>query len=503
MEKLIELITIVNQIKIQRIEIIGKGRFGKDQKMKQLYEGIAKGKFKTNAEAAKVIYGENAQSTNISSLKGLLTNKILNTLFFINLSGSSFNPIQKNYYECHKLRAVVQILRGKGSRISSMEIAKKVLKKSLKYQFTEISLELSKLLRQHYSIYNKNLSKRNKYNAVVTEQFDRWQGEEQLDKMYEELIFELSDKRSIHKELVEKGKNYAYNARGIYSRLESLKIGQLSHLLFVLEHELSRNYPEIENTCNKAISYFESKGPLESKPNTLVFKIKLLSAYIPLQKFQEGEILATKILDTISVGSINWFVTLELYFLLSMHTGNYTQGANVLQQASNHKNFKKLKKQSLEMWLVYEAYIEYLKQLEILPKPSKNNFRVARFINEVPNFSKDKTGINISILVIQILLLVSQGKEAKVIDRVEALRTYVYTYLRKDDSLRSNCFIKMLLKMVECHFHKNGTIRKTKSLVEKLEETPISTKGHSQYIEIIPYEKLWQLALMKLGNRAY
>ena len=121
----------------------------------------------------------------------------------------------------------------------------------------------------------------------------------------------------------------------------------------------------------------------------------------------------------------------------------------------------------------------------------------------MPNFSRDKTGINISILVIQVLLLIAQGKKSKVIDRVEALRTYVYTHLRKDESFRSNCFIKMLLKMTEANFHKNGTIRKTEGLRKRLEEASIGTKGYSNYVEIIPYEKLWEISLGFLSNRAF
>ena len=57
--------------------------------------------------------------------------------------------------------------------------------------------------------------------------------------------------------------------------------------------------------------------------------------------------------------------------------------------------------------------------------------------------------------------------------------------------------------MVESNFHKNGTIRRTKVLKEKLEKSPIGTKGYSQYVEIIPYEKLWEISLGFLSNRAF
>lgn len=503
MEKLIELVTIVNRIKSQRIEVIGKGRGKKGQKLKTLYDGIAQGKITNDQEAAAFIYGEEYCMTNYTTLKNSLTNHLLNSLFFINLAEYKFNDYQKNYINAQKLRAVIQILISRASRKVSIELAEKLIRKSLKYQFTEINLELSKLLRRHYRAFDYKAAKAKKYDAIVKEQLAILNAETIIEDYYEQLIQGLGNKRSSRLGLVAKGKDYADKTRLIFPKVVSNKLGQYAHLIFILEHELANNYELVETSCKTAIQYHEKKKHFNSVEKLLGFYIKLLAAYIPLQKFQAGEAIAQKIIKAIMPSSLNWFLTLDHYFLLSMHTGNYERAQSILQQASSNKNLKKLDTQYKEIWLIYEAYIEYLKEAGILEKESKKNFRVARFMNEVPNFSKDKTGINISILIIQILLLIAQGKEMKVIDKMEALRTYIYTHLRKGESLRSNVFIKMLLKMVESKFHKAGTIRRTKTLRKKLSDSPIGTKGYSQYVEIIPYEKLWEMSLKFLNNRAF
>jgi len=503
MQNLRELVTIVNQVKIRDISIVGRGRNWNGQKIKQLYEGIAKGDFATDEAAALAIYGENYAKTSYTSLKKHLTDRLLNTLFFIRLSESPINDFQKVYFDVHKLNSVVKILAGKGSKVSSIIIAERLLTKSLQYQFTDVNLSLAKLLRRHYRIYKYDAQKANKYDAIVKEQLQILIAETKVEDYYELLIAGLRNKRSSQNDLAAKGKEYAKVVRSIYPATSSLRLKQVANLVFVLEHELSKDFVKVETACNQAISDYEELKEFASVERTLVFYIKLLVTYIPLQKFKKGEVIAEKILSTIAVGSVNWFLTLDHYFLLSMHTGNYEQAASIMQQATKNKQLKKLDTQYKEIWIVYEAYIEYLKEASILEKASKKNFRVARFMNEVPNFSKDKTGINISILIIQILLLIAQEKETKVIDKMEALRTYVYTHLRKGESLRSNVFIKMLLKMVEANFHKNGTIRKTKALREKLAESPIGTKGYSQYVEIIPYETLWEISLQFLNNRAF
>lgn len=503
MEKLKELVSIVNRIKTQRIEVITKGRAQKGEKLRILYDGIAKGKFDTDQEAAIFIYGPDYNPTNYTTLKNNLTNRLLNSLFFINLSEDKYSSFQKTFIDVEKSRAIIKLLTGRSSRKTSMELTEKLISKSLKYQFTDVSLDLAKILRKHYRTLGKNSTKAKKYHSIVNEQYEILGKEIELENYYELLVEGLQNKRSTQSDLAVKGKNYANKAKSIFIGTQSHKLGYYAHLIFVLSEELSNNFQGVEKTCKEAIKYHEQRSNLISRERVLGFYIKLLAVYIPLQKFKEGEAVAIKILESIKVGSVNWFLTLEHYFLLSMHTENYEKANEILEETTSHNGFKKLAPYYKEIWLVYEAYIEYLRQAGLLPKLKKKNFKIGKFMNQVPNFSRDKTGINISILIIQVLLLIAQGKETKVIDRVEALRTYVYTHLRNDESLRSNCFIKMLLKMTEANFHQNGTIRKAKGLKDKLSEARIGTKGYSNYVEIIPYEKLWDISLKFLRNRAY
>lgn len=503
MENLKELVAIVNRIKIQRIEIIGRGRTGKGQKLKKLYDGIAKGKFKTDEEAAKAIYGESHKKNAYAFLKHKLTEKLLNTLFFINLSDTPVSNFQKSYYQIEKQRAAVKILLGKGVKGIGVELAEKVIKRSLKLELTDINIELGRILRRHFRTYDKKKKKAKLYERIVTEQLEILVAETKVENYYELLIQAVAASRSNLKKVENTARLYAKKTKEVFPKNQSYKLSLVSHLIFILEKEITKDYKGVETCCLRAINYYEDSKKDESIEKIFIFYIKLLSAYIPLKKFEEGKEVTTLILNSIEAGRINWFLALDHYFLLSMHTGNYQKAEEIFEQATTHTRFKSLDKQYKEMWSVYEAYLEFLKQVGILEKKNKVSFRVARFMNRVPHFSKDKTGINISILVIQILLLIAQGKEIKVIDRMEALRTYAYTYLRRDDSLRSNCFIKILVKMVDANFHRAGTIRKAQSLVDTIKKTPISSKGHSQYVEIIPYEHLWEITIGLLHNRAF
>ncbi|MEM6319955.1 MAG: hypothetical protein AAF960_19945, partial [Bacteroidota bacterium] len=270
-------------------------------------------------------------------------------------------------------------------------------------------------------------------------------------------------------------------------------------------YRVVNNHEKVVEVCQQALHYFESNSNVRSSSSIAVFCIEIIISCISLKNFDLGEKIYRKSVEFTQVGSINWFLTLDGYVLLCFHTKRYEDVYQILHLATSNKKYKLLPVQYQEIWKVYDAYINFLieaEQLTIDKRENIKNFRVGKFLNEVPQYSKDKLGINISILIIHILFLLYRKKRDAIVERVDALTQYSYRYLIKDETYRSNCFIKMLAKMVKASFHKNATKRTTKKLYERLASTPLATKGQSQHVEIIPYEDLWELVLQKLVNRA-
>ena len=121
----------------------------------------------------------------------------------------------------------------------------------------------------------------------------------------------------------------------------------------------------------------------------------------------------------------------------------------------------------------------------------------------MPTYSKDKRGLNIPILVVQLLFMIAKKDYDQTIDRFEAIKKYCSRYLKKDDNLRSNCFINMLLQIPSASFHKAGVERKAKKYWDRLQSTPLEFAKQSQEIEIMPYEDLWELILESLEPKFY
>ena len=481
MKKLQELVRIVSRIKTQKIELIGTNNTKYGKLVTQLYEGIASGKYQSDKEAAIDIYGSDYTPNNYAHLKKALNKKLLNTLFFIDVSTVHLTTFQKAHIAAERDRSAIRILLARGAKKLSIGLAEKLLKRSIKFELTEISLELARILLRHYRSLDINPTKEAYYDKIVTETLNIFLAEIAVDRWYGLSIKTLANAKITNASKVKIIANYVQEIHKIFPQQASFKIGRFAYTILVIEKEIQNNHHGIIDVCQSAIAYFEGKKAITSKELIAGFYLDLLAVYIPLKRFTEGKKNFQKAFKYLIEGSINWYIALDYYFLLSMHTANYDKAVTLLHQAIHHPSFKTLFPEFKELWKVYQAYLTYLQIVKLV----------------------DKKGVNVAIIIIQILFLVAQSKEVKIIDKVESLRMYVHTHLRNNDSLRSNIFIKMLLKMVQSNFHKNGTIRRTKTLLDKLKATPLASKRQSKYVEIIPYETLWEISLGFLNNRAF
>lgn len=504
MEQLKELIDLVSRHKVKGIEIIGDEGF-RNSKLQQLYDGIHDGDFSSDAEAQVALY-KNDKRGNLSykKLKSRLQDRLINTVFFIDVNQPSYNEIQRAYYTCYKDWAAVKILLGKGARMTAIPISEGIMKKAEKFEFSELALDIARSLRLHYSYMDVNKRKYNRYNVIV-KKYEKILMAELLTEEYRSNIASMLESSKHSKADISKLANdYTNILKKETQGLNSYRLNLNARTIYAYRFEVVNDYKNLIKECEESIKFFESKAYGVSKMAVFAFMFKKLVCHIQLKQFKKGEEIAKKCLVDLPEGSPNWFYTHEMYITLCLHTERFQEAYEVYEGVRKHKNFSRLYQKSAERWKLYEAYINYFIfngeiKIDTSKKPEK--FRLHKFLNELPEYSKDKRGRNIPILVIHIMFLLQQNNYSKVIDRVEAINQYAYRYLRDDDTYRSNCFIKMLIQLPAANFHKQAVVRKTEKSLEKLKSKPLEVAGQSDEIEIVPYEVLWKYVINTLDNQ--
>lgn len=500
MDHLKELSHIITKHKVKQIDIIGNDS-NDDSKFQSLYSGIIDGKITNDDDAIHTLYGINndKNSQTYNRLKNRLKRRLLNTLFFINTNQPQFTDIQKAYYSCNRNWLAVRILLSFGARRTGITLAERTLRFAQHYEFTELALFLSKDLRFHYSVIESNEKKYLEYSSLVDFHISNLVAETEAERHYTQLMRNYSSAQGRPKEdVISSARNASETLKSQFAQVDTFKFVRISYLVHVTYYQMSFQYEAAVQACYAAIKIFDRK-PYHSQAARFTFELRLLSCLIQLKEFEIGQQIAESCMKNLNEGSVDWFVTQFYYFLLSSHSNNFDQSYLILSQVLNQSKFSTLYDNHKQLWHVNQAYVEFLIRIGKITShqendiASKSSFRLYKFLNDVPIYAKDKRGINISILIVHVLLLLSERKFTDIIDRVDALNQYCHRYLRRDDTFRSNCFIRMLLQMARADFNRIRTIRYAEKYKLKLESMPLNIAVQGIEVEIIPYEVLWDM----------
>lgn len=499
MDNLKEIIDLLNLNKIKSIDIIDT-KTGADTKLMQFYNGIRQRKFTTDKEAQSFLYPNATNSNAYYKLKHTLRERLFNTLFFIDAKQSKHSNIYNAHLNIQKVTSLVQILITKGLKRNAVEMAKKGFKIASRYEFIEEKLILARVLRFHDATMSGNQKDFQYYDTIVNECTDLLRSEVKVEGLlYRILTLYVKDKST---------KPFVYD-----KAVESLKeledyIPKVPTANWIYQYTMIRiakymsinDYTTTLEICDEALEKIHS---FDFKHTRSIINIssQAISCCIQLQLYEKGEEIILMGLDTIPEGIFNWFKYKELYLTLCFHTKRYSKAWNIFNESVSHKKFNSLPTSIIEVWKIYEAWLHFFMEgKEIAAKNIAGNkkFKISRYANEVPIFSKDKRGLNVPILISQIALLLQQKKYDTVIDRMEAIAKYKDRYLDKEHNFRSNVFIRMLLKIPKAQFKRKMVIEQATKDRSLLDEVPLDLANQSSDIEILPYEDVWEMLLIQL-----
>ena len=427
----------------------------------------------------------------------------MNTIYFTDTKRANYTDRQRAYYEGYKDWAAAKILIGKNARIVGIQLCLKLVTLAEKFEFTDLAVDVLRILRLHFGAREGNLKKYETYNQQFKYYEKLFHFENRVEEMYTELVLKFIKSKASDEETQKKALEYYAEIEPYLKEYDSYRLHLCGLLIKLMVHSSVNHYRSTIEVCDEALSFFQAKPYNASVPIQICYYQKLI-CYTHLKEYEAGKVAAENCLSYLDTGSFNWFKYQELYLMLSMHTANYQGAYEVFTTTTRHKSFQFLPPSLTEIWRIYESYLHFLVDIgRIQPAEhdkSFNKFRLGRFINETPIFSKDKRGMNIPILVIQIIFMIHQKKYGDAIDRIEAIQKYCSRYLVKDDTFRSNCFIKMLLQIPKASFHKAAVERKSEKYLGRLREFALNLSTQSHEIEIIPFEVLWEMVLETLEN---
>lgn len=454
----------------------------------RLYRAIQQYNFRTEAEAIqKSNVGERTKFRQVAKeLLCCLEQMVLH------LGTQKLAPLLQSRLQGFQLTAKVKSMVALSCKNSAKRSAEALLRIGLETARPEFVVEAAKALMDYVAVAGDDPKAFDTYYALYREHSE-WRAVEERAQIYLERIrLPYIRKKAFQKEVGVLAQQYVEELQPYVLNIVSHQFHLSFFSLQSYRYTAEGMYSEASRVHEEAIRYFSQCAyPCEGALN--IFNYLEIVNCLYSGNYRRGGEHFDRSLQFSTVGSINWFGTLELGFYLKMYQEDYLGAAQLYHTAVHHKKFNVLRDTQRETWNILGAYLFIVQQLKSLPLPEAlvPKVKSSRFRNEIKDFTQDKTGMNIAILSAGVLLEFLEGKELALWDRISALEKYRERYLcGSEGTHRSQLFIKILVILSKYHHDGSKFLDKAGPYLEELRTAPLQLTNQAHELEVVPYERL-------------
>ncbi|MEM8584599.1 MAG: hypothetical protein AAGF87_10035 [Bacteroidota bacterium] len=497
MKSLKELVDLLSPNKLKKINLLDL-HASPESKINKLYRAISNGKVKTEEEAQDLLYGDLKHASAYGNVKKRLRERLLNTLFFIDVDGRKVNDRQRAIIEVERDLSSALILLAKGAKRSGEDILKRCLRKAIKFEFVGSVLYVSRVLRLQHGT-TRNRRKDYIYYSELHDEYktiDRW--EELAENRYADLMSRYLAGKEDPELLSEEAKKYYEEVSEALPEVDTYRYRFFTTLIRFLQYTIKNDYPPVIPISKEAIKFFKTKPYTAKTPIQQCLHHQLV-AYMQLKDYKRGYQVAKQGEELLEEGENNWFKNREYLLLLALHTSYYQEAYKHYKEAVGHRRFEFLTEEQQRYWGIYRAYLHFLiRQKLIKPNPGDRDFSTQKhnkMLSEPVREANERRRTNIPLLIIQTVSALELENRELASAKIGALEKYSYRNLYEQGGMRPFFFIRLLSDLNKAEFDREkATLQAEKHLKElsALEGTN-STPFHK--MEIIPFEKLWEMVL--------
>lgn len=480
---------IIHTLNLSRVLPVG----GRNSKENKFIENLVHDKYTDDAQAANDIYNSDSKDVRYKMLKHRTKKRLYNNLLFLDPISLSLKDFVRMEQECFMFLHQAYILKRQYEFDLVLNLANKAFRIAMKYDFSDIvvaALELKAFCLSELGLKHEFLSCSN-----------------QLKESNEKLFFEkksiviFQDINVNLKQTTRKRQNYLSCLPESIKQLELLWDQAQTFSSFdayykssIFYYELTGEFDAIISMTKKSLIWLDMGKINRYRFDELYNKFILVYAHLRSRNINDGLKYASLYVNDFNTNSFNWFPYMENYFLLALHAKEYDLGHIIIDKVSKNTTFNKVSKSARERWMLYRSYLSIISASNF----GENN-PINPFLMPLPEYSKDKQGFNVAILILQFIYYLQKNDAEALLYRIESLKKYILTHLKETFSLRSKIFLKMLILTVTEDFDAKICRDKGQKLYQKLLDTPAPGDAFAE-IEIIPYEHLWEHILCTLEN---
>jgi hypothetical protein len=497
MKNLIEIADIVTKKKVRKIEIFDDHSLkNKNSKFNEFYEALLAGKFKTDRDASTFLYDCAPTDDKYRQLKSRFRKRLLNTLFFLDVNAPSASNYDRAYFSCNKEWTLIKILELNEAYSTAADQAQQILTTALKFKFADIIVNCASLLRK-YAADNGMEKEYEEYDQHVKQYANILDAEIRSEELYQRVYMNYYKSSEELQALIEKIDTYCDALVGLSEVYDSPVVIYNMYLVWIYRYEMTRDWAAMAEVCERAEKYVEENPTFYQDGKIATFQLKKMSAYLHLRDYKNGKNNVERFLQNFSDGSDMWFTFMEYYVLLALHTNNFINAFAVHARATSNTKFKKLSAETRERWYIYEVYLNFIAEAQgsasaVAQANKRKTFKVSKFLGESVMYPKEQRIFTVHLVTAQALFHLRRKDQQGATECIERLKIFANRQLNQEEYYRTIQFIRLLQQLPKADY-KVTAMSNTEKYIARLTETPMFYRGMLQELEIIPYEKLWDL----------
>lgn len=502
MQDLIDLVHYVNPQRLKRLSFFYRNSRARNQTHAgKLYNAIVAGEEWNDKKASKELFGEE-QSSHYYKIKHDLRQDLLNSVLLVDSGQKSRGDYYAGFLRCRKELYAADVLWVEGHITAAMGVLKKLLPVAISLELPDIIIPVLEHLRNFNLFYQPDKAA---FDQLL-EQAIEWENirntAEEINKLFERVSIAYATYDVPPKEEFER---YVDALDKISDRQPTIWTAKMIFQSCLIRSALADSegdYTQALNVCWDAIELLREKQriPRGTLRNTY---LQIISFSIQVGSMTDGRKAVIQALRLADDGDSIWFRINQYYFYLCSRTQDYQQAISLCNKIFSHPKFRRQSDLTKEGWRLIRAYLSWLVVVDpaVANKEALETIRLARFLNSVPAFTKDKMGFNVSVLVVQILWLLQKKKYGDARSRLTSLKRYASRHLASTAGiLRTFYFIKLLAQLENANFEKSVFVRKAQPYLVSMGGLMAEDNVQSIEVEVIPYEVLYEKLLNLLDE---
>ena len=435
-----------------------------------LVEGIQRGGIKNREDAIRLLFSSTKDPE--QSLSKLLRRCKQSMMWSMISSFKARSDLQRVYNEINAGFATVMVLLGGGERTAAIDEARRIYTLAKKYERIHIASALALKLSKHYIESNPDSRLQRKFAREASQYAVQIQQATRCNACFTDALMTINNRSSYTDGVMKKLEAYTATLEG---QTPTCDMVAQYYILLTIKDFADQDYARAALTCTTVLEKYGHRVAFSASLKTRFLSLRAVAATAARQ-YEKSEDSLLEALDLTGHSLVNWQVLTYYRALNALHEGNWFKAQRLQDEASRRKMADFMH----EHWAILNAYLYIL---------NGSRFRLGRFFNETVEASQDKAGLNVNILVADLLVSLQHNRD-RFIHRIEAIRNYRYRYLRGKANERVCILLDLIFQIPKHDFDWERIDKATTSLRRKLGRRSLYA-NHNLEIEIVPYEVLW------------